>query len=79
MNHIREIARQWAQNILPDPSTVDPKQDAYKAARAIEDAARRDAAMRGAPTEPEGWGRDVGAWRTQLRIALTKRIEASRG
>jgi len=23
MSNIREIARQWAQNILPDPSTVD--------------------------------------------------------
>ena len=79
MSNIREIARQWAQIILPDPATVDPKQDAYKAAHAIEDAARKDATKRGAPTEPDGWYRDVGAWRTQLRIAIMKRIEASRG
>jgi hypothetical protein len=79
MNNIHEIARQWAQNILPDPSTVDPRRDPYDAAHAIEDAARKDASKRGAPTEPEGWDRDVGSWRSQLRIALTKRIEASRG
>lgn len=78
MSNVRDTARQWAQSILPDPSTVDPRRDPYEAAHAIEDAARLDAAKRGAPTDPEGWERDVGAWRSQLRIALTRRIEGSR-